>query len=303
MTRRTVEMRPQMMVLKQKLSNMATILSSDEAPQPILPPSIRAAVHQWMTEIRAEEELSAVGVQPRRSALLSGPPGCGKTTLAHHLAARLGVDLVCVHMDRLRSKWCGQTGENIATLFESLEQSSSESLLFFDEFDAVAQKRSEEGTGATEERNSIVNALLARIEAFKGNMIAATNRATALDPAIWRRFGMQLEIPLPGPDERYAIMAFYLHPFTISEAAMDYLTAATDGAAPSLLRQLMEGIKRDMILAPRMNNPTDAKATFFRIIASVAPHPDYNVPYLWAETSAALHNLAKFPWPPERKAA
>ena len=68
-----------------KLRNFATILRPEEAEPPILAKPVRDAVHQWMTEIRAEQELKAVGVQPRRSQCPARR--CGKTTLAHHLAA------------------------------------------------------------------------------------------------------------------------------------------------------------------------------------------------------------------------
>ncbi len=65
---------------------------------------------------------------------------------------------------------------------------------------------------------------------------------------------------------------------------------------------ILPPIKRDMILAPRMNNDTGAQATFTRIIASVSPHPDYKPPLLWADPTA-LQETAQFSWPPERKAA
>lgn len=289
-------MDPKLLKLKSELGSMASVLSFRDAQQPILSPQIRSAIHQWLTEIRAAEDLKRLNVEPRRSCLLSGPPGCGKTTLAHHLSARLGVDLICIHMDRLRSQYIGQTGQQIAQLFETIYALEDQALLFFDEFDSLASKRGNEGTSGSEERNSIVNALLARIESFKGNIIAATNRADALDPAIWRRFGMQLEIPLPGDDERFAILKYYLAPLVWQEEAIEWLTSATYGAAPSLLRQLIEGIKRDIILSGKMQMETDIQSTFKRVIASVSPHPDYDKPPLWMD-SAVLGDLEQFTWP------
>lgn len=291
---------PEVRKLQSLLGNTATVMDHRTAQQPILPPAIRAAVHQWMTEIRAIEDLKALNVEPRRSCLLSGPPGCGKTTLAHHLSARLGVPLICIHMDRLRSQYVGQTGQQIAKMFEGIAHLEANALLFFDEFDSLAAKRKDDGQSASEERNSIVNALLARLESFEGNMIAATNRAAALDPAIWRRFGLQLDIPLPGIEERFAIIKYYLDPLDWDDDAIDFLTAATDGAAPSLLRQMIEGIKRDIVLAGRMNMEGDIVTTFTRVISGIAPHPDYTPPILW-EDKSVIKEMKSLPWPPKTK--
>lgn len=289
-----------------KLRNFATILRPEEAEPPILAKPVRDAVHQWMTEIRAEQELKAVGVQPRRSAMLSGPPGCGKTTLAHHLAARLGLSLVCIHLDTVQSKYIGETGNNFASIFEDLDEQADHCILFLDEFDAVATKRSEDSSAASREMNSIVNALLQRIENYRGMLVAATNRADAIDPAIWRRFGLHLDIQLPGDEERFAIITRYLTPYSLPEEAIDMLTDATDGAPPALLRQLMEGVKRDLVLSPRLGRSTDAREVFERLIATVRPHPDYTKPPLWSDFNTKQRVSEVMTWPPvltEKEAA
>ena len=88
-----------------------------------------------MTEIWASAELAKVGIKPRRTGILYGPPGCGKTTLAHHFSARLGVPLVNVKMDALVSSHVGATGNNIASLFEQLTGQESACVLFLDELE------------------------------------------------------------------------------------------------------------------------------------------------------------------------
>nr|WP_051185939.1 ATP-binding protein [Magnetospirillum fulvum] len=109
---------------------MATILQPDEAEEPILTPPVREAVHQWMTEIRAADEMAKLGIKPRCTALLSGPPGCGKTTLAHHFAMRLGLALVCVNTDQLVSSSLGGTGQNVAAIFAAIEEQEDLCVLF-----------------------------------------------------------------------------------------------------------------------------------------------------------------------------
>lgn len=287
------------------LRRLANIMYPKDAEQPILAPTVREAVHQWMTELWAAEDLRAVKVEPRRSAILAGPPGCGKTTLAHHFAARLGMPLICVQMDALVGSHLGESGRNIASLFESIEGQEDRCVLFMDEFDAVATKRTEDTQAAAREMNATVNALLQRIEVFGGTTIAATNRAEAIDPAMWRRFGLHLDIALPGDDERFAILTRYLEPYRLPEQAMDVLCEATSGASPALLRQLMEGVKRDLILSPRLNRTADAKAVFSRLLVSVKPHPDYAKPAMWDDRDTR-QRVMEIQWPPvlaEKEAA
>lgn len=280
----------------------ASILWPKDSEQPILSGPVREAIHQWMTELWAAEDLLAVKVTPRRSAILSGPPGCGKTTLAHHVGARLGLPLVCVRMDSIVSQYVGQTGQNIAALFDNIEGQEDRCILFLDEFDAVASKRTSDNQSAAKEKNGIVNALLQRVESFGGTVIAATNRAEDIDPAMWRRFGLSLDIGLPGDDERYAILARYLAPFALPEDALEILADATTGAAPALLRQLAEGIKRDIVLSPRLRRSSDVKSVFARLLVSVKPHPDYPKPPLW-EDRDTRERVMSLSWPPERKDA
>ncbi|WP_337996198.1 ATP-binding protein [Oleispirillum naphthae] len=278
------------------------VLMPSEAEQPILARPVREAVHQWMTELWATEELKAVGLKPRRSMILEGPPGCGKTTLAHHFSARLGLPLLCVQTDNMVGAHLGETGKNIAAAFSWLEERKDDAILFLDEFDAVATKRTEDNQACAREMNATVNSLLQRLEASQGIIIAATNRSEAIDPAVWRRFGMHLTIELPGDEERYAIISRYLAPYSVGIPMLDALTDALDGASPALLRQLMEGIKRDLILAPRLNRDLDLKATLLRLTVSVRPHPAYKLPPFY-KSSAVIDRIAGMPWPPERKDA
>lgn len=280
------------------ITRFATVLRPDDAEPPILSPSVRLAVRQWMVELNASDELKAIGLKPRRTAMLSGPPGCGKTTLAHHFAARLGLPLVLVNMASIVSSYLGATGQNVNKLFDAVQSQSDACILFLDEFDSVADKRTSDGQSANKERNSIVISLLQKIDAFPGIMIAATNRADDIDPAIWRRFGMQLAIVEPDDEARFAILTRYLSPFTLQEEAMSVLTEVTTGASPAVLRQIMEGIKRDLILAPRYGQTTDASAMFTRIISAIRPHAAATMPPLWTD-EAAMETIAKMPWPPQ----
>lgn len=284
--------------LRSNVAKFAEILTPEQAEEPILAGPVRAAVHEWMTEIWSSAELAKVGIKPRRTGILYGPPGCGKTTLAHHFSARLGVPLVNVKMDALVSSHVGATGNNIASLFEQLKGQETICVLFLDELDAIAAKRTNDNQAAAREMNAIVNSLLMRIEAFQGTAIAATNRSEAIDPALWRRFGLHLDIALPGHDERFAIIKRYLAPFDVGDDDLDVLADETKGASPALIRQLCEGMKRALVLNPRLNRETDLLTILSTITASVKPHEAYDIPPLW-EDAKALARASKITWPPK----
>jgi DNA polymerase III delta prime subunit len=271
--------------------------------EPILAPSVRRAVIEWMTEIHMAEELKAVGLVPRYTSLLYGPPGTGKTTLAHHFAARLGMPLVIVRGELVTSKWLGETGNNIGRLFNYFRVEQGHFVAFFDELDSLASTRGGTDSSAGKERNAIVAALLTNIEAFEGIFFAATNRQDSLDPAIWRRFGMQLEVALPGFEERFAILRRYGLPFEFSDDFLDELALGTETAAPSLLRQVMEGFKRTLVIGPRLKRDISDPTVLLRsIVAAVRPHPDYSTPPLWT-SQKAVDGFVKFKgesWPPAR---
>lgn len=302
MTRRVTEMKPQRLdEMTASFGDMAVIMPPDDAEPPILPPGIRAAVRQWLTELQCVDELAEVGLTPRRSGLLSGPPGCGKTTLAHHFAARLGMNLAVVNMQMIVSSYLGGTGRNVDKLFRAAGKHSRDCLLFLDEFDSLASARGNDGQSTGKERNSIVVAFLQQIDRFDGVFIAATNRGDAIDAALWRRFAMHLELIEPDSECRFAILTRYLAPFGLPDEAMDRLCAATMGATPALLRQFMEGIKRDLVLGARFERPMDAAAVLARTVAAIAPHAQAIAPPLWEEPARQTEDLATMAWPPTRE--
>lgn len=280
------------------LKAYAEILRPQDVDEPILAPNVAHAIFEWLIELRSVDALAAVKVQPRRLALLYGPPGTGKTTLAHHLAARLGLPLVAVRSERLIGSLLGQSAHAVGRLFDLLQPLQGKCVVLLDEFDSLATKRGGDTQGVTRELDNTLNVLLQRIEAFRGVGLAATNTKDTIDPAMWRRFGLQLSVDLPGPEQRFAIIRKYVMPYDLDDASIDILVNVTRDCSPSLLRQLMEGMKRSIVLGPRLKvDVSRPEVVFARVAASIAPPPEMQQPPLWANPEA-IDQLQAMAWPP-----
>ncbi len=285
--------------LAQSFGGLGELFLPGQAQTPILSKPVRSALHQWLFEINAADELASVGLKPRTRCLLSGPPGCGKTTLAHHICARLGIPILVVQSTEIIGTYLGESGQRLNKLFKSVRRQAIEIGLFFDEFDALAKSRADLGSsGADNERTNITIALLQEFDRYDGLLFAATNQAQIIDPAIWRRFNMQIEIGLPGAEERFAIVKLYLAPFDADDETVAILATAFDGASPALIREGCEAIKRALVLGPKIGLDIDLPAILSRFVASASPAEGQPIPALWQDRRGAFNAAAKAPWPP-----
>lgn len=150
---------------------------------------------QLIEEHHRADLLRAQGMQPRHRVLLSGPPGNGKTSLAEAVAEAIAVPLLTVRYDALVGAYLGETNARLARLFEYVR--TTPCVLFFDEFDAVGKERGD--IHETGEIKRVVSFLLMQLDQLPSYVVvvAATNHAELLDRAVWRRFQLRIDMPLP----------------------------------------------------------------------------------------------------------
>ena len=199
-------------------ASVETIVTSRTFADVILPPRTRAALDEALSLVRSHELIfTQWGLGERHSSGLglafnfAGPPGTGKTICAEAIATALGKKLLSVRYAEMESMWAGETPKNVAAVFKMA--SEDDAVLFFDEADAIASRRT---TGAAQayqrESNTVVNVLLRELEIFNGVVIFATNLAVNFDPAFERRIRTHVRFEMPGVDEREQIWKVQIHP-------------------------------------------------------------------------------------------
>lgn len=184
----------------------------------ILPPQTRRALHEALAQVRNHSLIfGRWGLGERHASGLglafnfAGPPGTGKTICAEAIARTLGMKLVIVDYAELESMWMGETPKNIVGAFQSAADQNA--VLFFDEADAIATRRSTGGILPQErEGNLVVSVLLRELESFNGVVIFATNLAANFDPAFERRIRTHVRFQMPGVEEREQIWKVQIHP-------------------------------------------------------------------------------------------
>lgn len=162
------------------------------------------------------EKVQKLKIERTKGIMLYGPPGCGKTLIARYAASISSRNFINVDKE-LRSKWFGETQQNIEELFKYAEEKAP-SVLFFDEFDSLVPER-ESGSEAARLENPIVNKFLQLLDGLEemGDVIViiATNRPDIIDPAILRPGRIDKHIRIGRPETREAgekVLDIYLKP-------------------------------------------------------------------------------------------
>ncbi len=160
------------------------------------------------------------------AALLSGPPGTGKSMVAGIIARDLGRELYRVDLSQVISKWVGETEKQLSLVFDAAE--AGHALLLFDEADSLFAKRTEVKSSSDRYANLEVNYLLQRIETFSGITILTTNFETSIDPALRRRLAAHVVFWPPEHDERISLWERFLCTRAPTSGTLNFDELASD---------------------------------------------------------------------------
>ena len=214
--------------------------------EPIFDEKIKEAVDSIVLEWTNYGKLLTMNATPSRSCLIYGLPGTGKTHLAKWIAHRVSLPIVLAKLDGIVSSFLGTSSRNISNLFAFANRYKC--VLLLDEFDAVAKLRNDPQEVGEVKR--IVNTLLQCLDSRDeiGFTIGVTNHEQLLDPAIWRRFDVQMEIPKPSKDIIPVLLSSFMAPMKYNDAEICFLSWCLQGATGADIKKMANWIKRMSII-------------------------------------------------------
>jgi DNA polymerase III delta prime subunit len=233
---------------KETSTPLAEVFYPEDLPteSPLFSSNVMLAIESVVNEWQHFDKLSAIDAQPSRSCLIYGEPGTGKTHLALWLARQIDLPVVLARLDGLMSSFLGTTSRNIGNLFQFA--SRYRCILLLDEFDAIAKLRND--PQEVGEIKRVVNTLLQSLDARKnmGFTIGVTNHEQLLDPAIWRRFDVQLEVPKPTPEVMHTVIKMFLAPLELDENEIKFLAWSIDNSSGADAEMMVKWLKKSIAL-------------------------------------------------------
>jgi len=206
--------------------------------------------------LKHPKKFSELGAKIPKGVLLVGPPGTGKTLLARAVAGEAGVPFFSISGSEFVEMFVGVGAARVRDLFENAKKNAP-CLVFIDELDAVGRQRGAGLGGGHDEREQTLNQLLVEMDGFEVNagiiIMAATNRADVLDPALLRpgRFDRKVVVDRPDLQGRLAILRIHARNKPLApEVDLEVLARRTPGFAGADLESLLN---EAAILAARAN--------------------------------------------------
>lgn len=193
-------------------------------------------IQEIVAFLKNPKKYTELGGKIPKGALLVGPPGTGKTLLAKAVAGEANVPFFSMSGSDFVEMFVGVGASRVRDLFRQAKEKAP-AIIFIDEIDAIGRARGKNlATGGNDERESTLNQLLTEMDGFGTNsgviILAATNRADVLDPALLRagRFDRQIHVDLPDLQERREIFQVHLRPLKLDNTVdVDFLSKQTPG--------------------------------------------------------------------------
>ena len=222
--------------------------------------------------LKHPKKFQDVGAKIPKGVLLVGPPGTGKTMLARAVAGEADVPFFSISGSEFVEMFVGVGASRVRDLFEKAKKNAP-CIIFIDEIDAVGRRRGSGMGGGHDEREQTLNQILVEMDGFETGtnviVLAATNRADVLDPALLRpgRFDRRTNITLPERKDREAILGVHFKNKPVdSSVNIDALAAKTAGSSGADLANIAN---EAAIIAARRNSKTinnvDVTAAFEKV--------------------------------------
>lgn len=222
--------------------------------------------------LKYPKKFESVGAKIPKGVLLVGPPGTGKTLLARAVAGEAGVPFFSISGSEFVEMFVGVGASRVRDLFAKAKKNAP-CIIFIDEIDAVGRRRGSGMGGGHDEREQTLNQILVEMDGFEQGdnviVLAATNRADVLDPALLRpgRFDRRVNIGLPDRKDREAILKVHFKNKPVDGSVdLDALSAKTAGSSGADLQNIAN---EAAIIAARHNrkfiNNQDVTDAFERV--------------------------------------
>ncbi|MEU7531626.1 AAA family ATPase [Saccharothrix sp. NPDC042600] len=199
----------------------------------------------FLAPLRNPELSLRFGKSLRGGLLLWGPPGCGKTLIARALAGELGANFYEIGLNDVLDMWIGSSERNLHGIFDTARRNRP-CVLFFDEMDALGQKRSNLRGGGSSMRG-VVNQMLAELDGASTDnegvfVLAASNHPWDIDTALLRpgRFDRSVLVLPPDVEAREAILRFHLRGRPVERVDLGKIAKATEGMSGADLALVCE---------------------------------------------------------------
>ncbi len=238
----------------QNSDSLCTVSMADNREEElVVSEDVRIRLDRILKEYREREKLRSYGLKNRNRILLEGRPGTGKTLTASILAGELHLPLYQIQMDRLITKFMGETSAKLRRIFEQIN--AERGVYLFDEFDAIGADRTYDNEVG--EMRRILNTFLKFMEEDNSDslILAATNNKKMLDQALFRRFDDVLHYTMPDKEQIQKLFEIKLSKYYSPACITPEVMKKADGLSHAEITRACEDCIKTMILDSKSLTP------------------------------------------------